>query len=329
MSKKKIRVGIFFGGTSPEHDVSLVSANGIISNINKTEFSIKKIFIDKNGQFWIKNKPLNLNSLSQIIDVAFPVLHGEGGEDGSIQGFFETQKIPFVGCGVASSAICLDKAHFNQIMFANGIKQAKFEILDFQYETCREINKKIESIKKKFKTPLFIKPARTGSSIGIFKINDVKMLKTKLNQSKKFDNKIVIEEGVRDAVEIEVSVFGNDIKDIKASLPGRVIPGAEFYDYDDKYINNKTTYEIPAKLSKTKIREITNLATKIYKLANCSGLARVDFLLDKQRNIYLNEINTIPGFTPFSMYPKLWESTGLSYKNLISKLIMLALNKKR
>jgi len=329
-SSKKIRVGIFFGGISPEHEVSLVSAKGIISNLDKKKFNAVEIFIDKKGNFWTgKNasKKIDFNSLSKKIDVAFPILHGEGGEDGSIQGFFKTLKIPFVGSDITASAVCLDKSLLNKLTEFEGIKNPRFETIDYERDRPEEIRKKLADIKRKFKLPLFVKPARTGSSVGISKVAKLKELKTALEEAGKFDRKIIIEEGVEKCKEIEVSVLGNQIGDFKVSFPGRVIPGEEFYDYDDKYKNNKAEFEIPAKISKKTENEVKKIALEAYRVANCQGLSRVDLFLDNSGKIYLNEINTMPGFTPFSMYPKMWESSGLGYRDLITKLIELALSK--
>jgi D-alanine-D-alanine ligase len=337
--QSKIEVGVFFGGVSPEHEVSIASAHGIVSNIDRSKFEVVEFFIDKKGAFWtgknilkkIKNKNFknlkktDFNRLSKTIDVTFPILHGEGGEDGSIQGFFKTLGIPFVGAGIASSAVCLDKVIFKQLMSADKIPQTKFIFLDWQYDSQEDIDKKLVTVKNKFKFPLFVKPARTGSSVGVYKVKSFSKLNYFIKKSKKFDSKIIIEESVEKAREIEVSVIGNSTKDIKASLPGRIIPGAEFYDYDDKYKSNKTQFELPAKLPENKIKEIQSLAAKVYKISNCQGLARVDFLLGKNLKVYVNEINTLLGFTPISMYPKLWEATGFKYQDLISSLILLAL----
>lgn len=342
MLKNIIKVGVFFGGISPEHDISLMSARGIIDNIDREKFQIIQIYINKEGSFLTgenvlnilkikeeqKLKKIDINKLAQLIDVAFPVLHGEGGEDGSIQGFFKTLDVPFVGCNIASSAICLDKAFFNQIMEANAMRQPRFVVLDYNYNAEEKIAGSIKFVQQKFKLPLFVKPARTGSSVGINKVSDINDLILYINKAKKYDNKVIIEEGVSSPLEIEVSVLGNTVKDIKASLPGRIIPGADFYDYKDKYFNGRSKSELPAVLPKGVNIKVQELAIKIYKIVNCTGLARVDFLLDKKFNIFINEINTLPGFTPVSMYPKLWEITELNYKNLISKLIELALKNK-
>lgn len=338
---QKIRVAVFFGNVSPEHEVSCSSAEGIIQNIDRSRFSVKEIYIDKKGRFLTgrnvlksincgeKNKlsQLNLNKLIHEIDVAFPVLHGQGGEDGAIQGFLQTLGIPFVGASVLASALCLDKTIFNQLMVVNKIFKPKFIILDNERQTADEriwISKEI----KKLQLPLFVKPARAGSSVGISKVKHFIDLKKAILKAKNYDQKIIIEESVEDAIEIEVSVFGNTARDVKVSLPGRIIPGAEFYTYNDKYKDNKTRFELPARLSKRKIAEIRRVAKRAYLIANCQGLARVDFLLNKDKKVYLNEINTLPGFTSISMYPKLWRISGLSFRQLLTKLIHLALKRK-
>jgi D-alanine-D-alanine ligase len=201
-------------------------------------------------------------------------------------------------------------------MVIQGIRKPRFIIIDNKIETIEIKQEKISSIKKDFKFPVFVKPARTGSSVGVYKVKEPEVLESFIDKAVAFDNKIVVEEAVNDCREIEVS------------LPGEVFPGAEFYDYDDKYKNNQAKFDIPAKLSPEKTAEIQRIALDAYKITNCEGLARVDFLLDKEETVFLNEINTLPGFTPISMYPKLWEVTGLSYKELITKLILIALNKK-
>lgn len=335
---QKIKVGIFFGGISPEHEVSLMSVGGIISNIDKSKFKVVEIFIDKEGVFWTgKNVlakveshdfktlvKLDLNTLVKKIDAAFPILHGKGGEDGSIQGMLETLGIPYVGARVVASALCLDKALFNQLMWVNGIAKPEFIVLDYERDSKKIINHKIRQIKQRIKPPIFVKPARTGSSVGISKIKKFSEMIKAINLAKKFDLKIIIEQSIEQGKEIEISVLGNSKENYAVSLPGRIIPHKEFYDYNDKYKDNKTMFELPAKLSPSKIREIQSIALRAYTVANCQGFARVDFLLDKKQKVYINEINTIPGFTPISMYPRMWEVSGLSYKRLITKLIQLA-----
>lgn len=310
---EKTKVGIFYGGNSPEHDVSKLTAKNIIEAIDKARFDVIEFFIDKEGQF-------DKKQLSNI-DVAFPALHGVGGEDGTIQGFFKTLQIPYVGNDVMSSALCLDKDLFNKLMVAEGFKKPSFVVLDYD----RQSN--IESIIKEANNltfPLFIKPAHAGSSIGITKIKTSDELKDAIKKAREFDEKIIIEEAVPNCLEIEVSILGNNIKNIKASLPGSITPGADFYDYDDKYNSDQAIFEIPASLGKSQTTEIQELAKSAYLSANCKGLARVDFLVNDEA-IYLNEINTMPGFTSISMYPKLWEVSGLNYQDLITELIELAL----
>ncbi|KKR22863.1 MAG: D-alanine-D-alanine ligase [Candidatus Uhrbacteria bacterium GW2011_GWD2_41_121] len=337
---KKIKVGVFFGGISPEHDVSLISATGILSQIDRTRFSVKEFWINKKGQIWSGNSVLNkvmigkdglkladLSKLNKQIDIAFPVLHGQGGEDGTIQGMFEMLDIPYVGCGIASSAICLDKALFNDLMEAHGICQAKYSVVDFTYQSQIECENSIQDIQKTFSFPVFVKPARAGSSIGISKVKEKKDLQKAINLAIAFDSKIVIEESIENCKEVEVAVMGSSDKTIRASVPGVVIPAAEFYDYDDKYKNNQTKFEIPANLSKPLLRKLSDLAIRVYKISNCRGLSRVDLFIDKKENIYINEINTLPGFTPISMYPTLWKASGVSYKTLITKLIHLGLKR--
>jgi D-alanine-D-alanine ligase len=304
---QKINVGVFFGGVSPEHEVSIESARGVVAKIDKEKFIIKQIYIDKQGKFLtgdgiIKKiqvgnidglKKVDLNELRQEIAVAFPVLHGAGGEDGSIQGFFQTIKLPFVGAGILASAVCLDKGVFNQLMVIQGIRKPRFIIIDNKIETIEIKQEKISSIKKDFKFPVFVKPARTGSSVGVYKVKEPEVLESFIDKAVAFDNKIVVEEAVNDCREIEVSVLGNSTDDFEVSLPGEVFPGAEFYDYDDKYKNNQAKFDIPAKLSPEKTAEIQRIALDAYKITNCEGLARVDFLLDKEETVFLNEINTL------------------------------------
>lgn len=338
MQKKKIKVGLFFGGISPEHEVSLISAQGILSQIDRNRFIIKEYWIDKNGKIWTGDSVLQkakvnkaglvlaeISKLKKQIDVAFPVLHGQGGEDGTIQGMFEMLGVPYVGCGIASSAVCLDKALFNDLMKAHNVLQAKYEVIDSIYQSKVEQQKSIVRIQKEFSFPVFVKPARAGSSVGITKVKERKSLKRAIDIAMRIDAKVVVEESIENCMEIEVAVMGSSDKTIRASLPGRVIPAAEFYDYDDKYLNNQTKFEIPASLPKTLLRKLSDLAIEIYKISNCRGLSRVDFFVDKKNRIYINEINTLPGFTPISMYPTLWKAKGVSYKSLITKLIQLAL----
>jgi D-alanine-D-alanine ligase len=265
--------------------------------------------------------------------VIFPVLHGTFGEDGTIQGLLELADIPYVGAGVLGSAAGMDKDIMKSLFIAAGIPIVKHvTILRSDWEkNAKKVQKLVGS---KLKYPVFVKPANLGSSVGISKAHDRKELGPAIEEAAKFDRKIVIEQGVggkkQKAREIECSVLGND--EPVASLPGEIVPGKEFYDYTAKYLDEGSQLIIPAKLSKAETKKVQELAVRAFKAVDCSGLARVDFLMDpgsgnKTRKIYLNEINTMPGFTAISMYPKLWAASGLAYPELISRLIDLGLER--
>jgi len=263
------------------------------------------------------------------VDVIFPVLHGTFGEDGTIQGLLELADLPYVGAGVLGSAAGMDKDIMKALFRAAGLPIVKHvTLLRSEWETkAKKVEKFVES---KLKYPVFVKPANLGSSVGISKAHDRKELGPAIEEAAKFDRKIVIEQGVggrkQKAREIECSVLGND--NAKASLPGEIVPSTEFYDYNAKYLDEGSQLIIPAKLSKGETKEVQRLAIAAFKAVDCSGLARVDFLMEpKSRKIYLNEINTMPGFTAISMYPKLWAASGVSYSDLIGRLIQLGLDR--
>ncbi|MDE3202557.1 MAG: D-alanine--D-alanine ligase [Acidobacteriota bacterium] len=264
------------------------------------------------------------------LDVVFPVLHGTFGEDGTIQGLFELAGIAYVGSGVLGSAVGMDKDAMKRMFAQSGLPIVKHVTL-LRSEWEKSPKKSIAKIESKLKYPVFVKPANLGSSVGISKAHDRKELAPALTLASKYDRKIVIEEGVGGkkgkARELEVAVLGND--DPKASVVGEIIPGKEFYDYEAKYLCEGSVPVIPAKLTKTEAKKIRTMAVEAFKACDLAGLARVDFLMEPggKRRIYLNEVNTLPGFTQISMYPKLWEATGLSYKDLITKLIELALER--
>ena len=261
------------------------------------------------------------------VDVIFPVLHGTFGEDGTIQGLFELADIPYVGAGVLGSAAGMDKDVMKSLFRAAGLPIVKHvTILRSDWETDPRKAEKL--VEKNLKYPMFVKPANLGSSVGISKAHNRKELGPAIYEAAKFDRKIVIEQGVggtkKKAREIECSVLGNDRP--KASVPGEIVPGKEFYDYTAKYLDEGSQLIIPAKLTKSETKKVQDLAIKAFQAVDCSGLARVDFLMDpKTRKIYLNEINTMPGFTSISMYPKLWAATGLAYPDLIEQLIEFGL----
>lgn len=342
---KKIRVGIIFGGKSSEHEVSLQSAKSVIEAIDKKKFEVILIGIDKNGHWAFyesRNYLLNENNPKTIklgkplrelqmnfstsnvqipVDVVFPVLHGTNGEDGTIQGLLKLINIPFVGAGVLGSAIGMDKDVAKRLL-----RDAKIPIAEFiTFRKNYEIN--FLEVKKKLGLPLFIKPANAGSSIGVSKVKNKQDFEKAIKEAFKHDKKVITEEFIRGR-EIECSVLGND-KPI-ASLPGEVIPLHEFYSYDAKYIDaNGAKIIYPAKLTKSIVKSVQTMAMETYKALEIEGMARVDFFLTKSDKLYVNEINTIPGFTKISMYPKLWKISGLPYPKLIEKLINLALEKNK
>jgi D-alanine-D-alanine ligase len=263
------------------------------------------------------------------VDVIFPVLHGTFGEDGTIQGLFELADIPYVGAGVLGSAAGMDKDIMKHLFAGAGLEMVKHvTVLRSRWE--REPKKVTKLVESKLKYPLFVKPANLGSSVGISKAHDRKELGPAIEMAAGYDRKIVIEEGVggkkRKARELECAVLGND--EPQASIVGEIIPGAEFYDYNAKYIDEGSRPEIPARISKKQMKQVQEMAVRAFKAVDCSGLARVDFLMDpKNGRIYINEINTMPGFTSISMYPKMWAASGLAYPELIDRLIQLALER--
>ncbi|MBA4311643.1 MAG: D-alanine--D-alanine ligase A [Chlorobiaceae bacterium] len=355
----KIKVAVIFGGRSAEHEVSLVSASSIIAALDKEKYEIIEICITKEGKWLcgdgllerIKNKKnhyeeggsfispdpfFNYPSLvdgpprpftKDDLDVIFPVLHGTFGEDGTIQGLFEFSGIPYVGAGVLGSAVGMDKVITKQLCENVGIPVAPY-IWFFENEFRNSSQKIINQIEKKLGYPLFVKPANSGSSVGISKAKNRKSLIKSIKLALNYDRKILIEKSIENAREIEISVLGND--DPEVSVPGEIISSNEFYDYDAKYIDGKSEAIIPAKLANPTIKKVQEYALLGFRSIDCAGMARVDFLVTKKTNkIYFNEINTIPGFTSISMYPKLWEASGLRYPRLLDKLIHLAIEKKK
>jgi D-alanine-D-alanine ligase len=356
---KKIRVGVIFGGRSVEHEVSLVSAASVISALDKEKYDILPIGITPEGRWLSSAEALALlkekgkiddlpehilvpdprkrglvplrNSSAEVpphpIDVIFPVLHGTYGEDGTIQGLFELAEIPYVGSGVLGSALGMDKVVQKQLLRQAGIPVTP-DIWFYLEEFLKAQRKLIASIERKLGYPCFVKPANLGSSVGISKAHDRKELVGAIRHAGEYDLKVLVEKGIERAREIECSVLGND--DPIASVPGEVIPSNEFYDYDAKYVDGKSTSVIPAKLPRSVARKVQQYAVDSFKVLNCSGMARVDFLVTRGRNrIYVNELNTIPGFTSISMYPKLWQASGLSYPELLDRLIQLAFERHR
>ena len=323
------KVGLFFGGISNEHDVSIISAKSIEKNFDYKKYKLIPIYWSKNNNFYIQKKISCSNNrkkiltedFKKIIDIAFIITHGKYGEDGVLQSILESQKIKYTGCEILSSALCMDKAIFKKYLSGQGINQVKFEIIDTEKHDGQHIKTLIKHIKNNFKLPLFVKPSNSGSSIGISKVKKFNELESAIKIAKKHDKKIIIEEGISNYKEIEVAILGN--KKLTISNPGELLFSKDFYDYDDKYKLGKTKYNIPAKLDKKTNNKIKLIAEEVYKLCDCKGFARIDFFV-KNKKIYVNEINTIPGFTDISMFPKLMDERGIKFKNLINKIIELA-----
>jgi D-alanine-D-alanine ligase len=352
----KLRVGLIYGGRSGEHEVSVLSANSVITAIDQDKYEVFPIGISKDGQWLpglspqalVESKELQvrlikddsavgratalalenregrmLSSLRETLDVIFPVMHGPFGEDGTIQGLLEVMDIPYVGGGVLASAVGMDKAIMKAVFQQKGLPVGAYLVcLRKELTNFPRVAAAIES---ELGYPCFVKPANLGSSVGISKAHDRESLQKALDLASEFDRKIVVEKMLTGR-EIECAVLGND--EPQASVPGEIIPCAEFYDYEAKYVLGDSKLIIPAKLAPELSAKVQDLAVKAFKAVDCSGLARVDFFVDAAANrIYVNEINTLPGFTRISMYPKLWEATGVGYVELIDRLIQLALER--
>ncbi len=352
MKKDKLQIGILFGGKSAEHEVSLRSAENVFNALDKNKYEVVLIGIDKKGKWILGNSSIKLldktnpklyklnsansdsvalvpqgggmiSNLSNtnsktFIDVVFPVLHGPFGEDGTVQGMLKLANIPFVGASVLGSAVGMDKDVMKCLMRDAGIPIGKFITLRYGEKVS------FEKAKKDLGLPLFIKPANMGSSVGVSKVKNKNEFNKAVKEAFEFDTKVIIEEFINGR-EVECSVLGNN--NPKASIPGEIIANQEFYSYDAKYIDEGSVAEIPAKISKKEIKIVQQLAVKTFKVLNCEGFGRVDSFLTKSGKVYVNEINTIPGFTSISMYPKLWEASGLPLPKLLDKLIELALER--
>lgn len=307
MAKNKLKIGVLFGGKSAEHEVSIISAQNVIKALDKNKYQVFKIKINKDGKF-------NLNSLKKM-DVIFPVLHGPYGEDGSMQGFLKILNLPFVGPSVLGSAVGMDKDIMKRLFREAGIPIGKFETI----RAGDEIS--FKKLSKKLGLPMFVKPANLGSSVGIHKVKNEKEFLAGIKDAFQYDTKLVIEANIKGR-EIECSVLGNEYP--IASLLGEIISNADFYSYDSKYIDNKSVSKIPADLPKKIIKKIQEMAVQVFKTLNCEGMGRVDFFLKENGEVIVNEINTLPGFTAISMYPKMWEASGMPISKLLDNLIRLA-----
>ncbi len=362
-----LRVGVIFGGRSSEHEVSLSSAGNVIDALQKAGHTVVPIGITPQGRWLTAGDPMRRLADSTAhngagkpdgsapsadlapadppletdrwallpraaqggqlpaIDVIFPVLHGPFGEDGTVQGLLEMANIPYVGCGVLSSAVGMDKAIAKQIFAAEGIRQTPAHVVQ-RAAWRRAADTVMADVESRLAYPFFVKPANMGSSVGVSKACSRAELRQAVDVACRYDRKIIVEQAVPYAREIEVSVLGND--EAIASVPGEIVPGSEFYDYAAKYIDDSSRLLIPAPLSAQHTQQVQEIAVRAFRALDGSGLARVDFLLDDHSGeLYLNELNTMPGFTRISMYPKLWEASGISYPELVDRLIRLALER--
>lgn len=349
----KKRICILFGGVSPEHEVSLSTATSILNNIDRSLFKVLPVGITKDGKWylytgdvsnlidgtWETSDEIIPAILSPVrgegllvfgkdgvsrekIDCVFPALHGENGEDGSMQGLCSIAGIPCVGAMVAASAVSMDKVLTKAIVSQLGIRQAEYEVV-YRYQAAQGFESIVDRIESALSYPVFVKPSNTGSSVGIRKVKHSTELVDAIVEALRYSDKVLVEEFI-DGREIEVAVLGNSMPE--ASVCGEIKPGDEFYTYEDKYINGVATLHIPADLPDDTSEKVRQYACKIYSAIGCAGLSRVDFFVHKTTGeICFNEINTLPGFTPISMYPKLWEYCGIPYPELITRLISLAL----
>lgn len=342
MNRKKLKICLIFGGRSAEHEVSLSSAASIYNKLNSHKFEVLSVYINKQGLWKTVDSPIQPFSQLQQgeffsflpwghssppfmkADVYFPVLHGPYGEDGTIQGLLEMGNVPYVGASVLASSLGMDKAVAKNLYAAHHLPLADFMVVE-ERDWPEKKNSYLEKINQYFPLPFFVKPANLGSSVGITKVKESAETEPALRKAFRYDRKAIVEEGIQGR-EIECSVLGNDRP--RASLPGEIIPHREFYDYEDKYVEGKTSFRIPAQLPDSVVEEIQRISIQAYKAIDCSGMARVDFFLQKNSpKILLNEINTIPGFTEISMYPKLWEVSGVPFSQLLEELIRLAQEK--
>ncbi len=344
MTDNKLHVVILFGGRSGEHDVSLMSARSVLSVLDPAKYDVTQIGITHDGK-WLTGEDVldrfeqnKLDGLehfvlspdpsdaSHHIDVFFPVLHGTFGEDGTLQGLFELANVAYIGAGVVGSSVGMDKGVFKDVMIANQIPVVDTMVV-LRAEIEKDLFSVIEKAEQLSEYPFFTKPANLGSSVGVTKCSNRSDLQEGLMEAASFDRRVLIQKGIRNAREIEVSVLGNN--DPVASVPGEVLPSREFYSYESKYIDGTSGLLIPADLPADVSEKIREYAVRAYKSIDCAGMARVDFFVEKDTNrIYLNELNTIPGFTKISMYPKLWEASGLPYNKLVDRLIELAMERK-
>lgn len=345
----KIKLGLLYGGKSAEHEVSLLTARAVSQAINFDKYEVYPIYITKNGE-WRKGSALTgpaestktlqfgseaskANSIASFLpvesdsastlDVIFPLLHGPNGEDGTVQGLLEVLNLPYVGNGVLASAAGMDKVVMKQLFAQAGLTQVPY-VHFIRKEWKSNQDTLLQQMEESLQWPLFVKPANLGSSVGITKAANREELIKAIELAFKYDRKIIVEQGIK-ARELEMSVLGNDQP--RCSIAGEVLPTKDFYDYEAKYEDGTTNYAIPAVVSAELLKKMEDAAIRAFKVLDCSGLVRADFFVTDEEEVIINEVNTMPGFTPISMYPKLWIESGLSYSDLIEELITLALER--
>jgi len=325
------KVGLFFGGLSNEAEVSIMSAKNVVKSFDYKKYKLVLIYWNKKDSCFYRIKDINsikvvrkdrldIENFSKTFDVALLMTHGKYGEDGVLQAILEGQRVKYCGCRVLGSSVCMDKGLFKDLLLSQNINQVNYLVLDYKSEEKKELEIKKKSIRKEFKLPIYIKPANSGSSVGITKVDRWINLDKGIRGALKHDSRIIIEQGLVKAREIEVAVLGNN--SLMISDPGELGLAKDFYDYDDKYKLGKTANIVPAQLTDKQKKELKKITEQAYRLSNCQGFARVDFLMSGGK-IHLNEINTLPGFTDISMYPMLMMSTGLSYREVINRIIEL------
>lgn len=331
-SNRKKRVALFFGGMSNEADVSVISARNIVKNFDYKKYDLNLVYWHSDGSFFLvrsvderRNKSakrIEPSAFTDIMDVALLITHGKYGEDGVLQAILEAHGIPYTGCGVLASALCMDKAANKLLMQGHGIPQTNFFTLDYRLMSVKERAAILSQAVRDLNFPLFVKPANSGSSVGISRVTAKGQMHTALREARRHDDRIIIEQGLVAPREIEVGVLGNDR--LVVSRPGEIVAAKAFYDFEDKYKLGKSRQLVPADLSTSLQKQIRTMAERIYRLCGCRGFARVDFFLHHGK-IYFNEINTLPGFTDISMFPMLMRSSGIEYTRLIGRIIELAL----
>ena len=355
MTFKPVRVGVLFGGKSGEHEISLLSAQTVIRALDQAGYETVRLGITKTGEWLTGGDPLaqlttrqngkgsgeeahfalatarsaqfqllEQNNPMPAVDLIFPVLHGPFGEDGTVQGLLELAELPYVGCGVLASAVAMDKISAKALFAAAGIPQVAYRPL-LRRTWAKDREKVLDELESALAYPLFVKPANLGSSVGVSKVRDREGMARAIALACRYDRKVLIEAGVDSARELEVSVLGND--EPRTSVVGEVIPANEFYDYEAKYLDKGSRLVIPADIPAALAGEVRQLAARAFQALDGAGLARVDFLLSGDGQLFLNEVNTMPGFTDSSMYPKLWEASGVSLTELVRRLVEMALER--